>query len=108
MQTDKELLELAAKAIGKEIWTDCDGNFYTYLDDEAGYNTEIEWKPHLDGGDSHNLQEALKIDLVWNQEEKIWNAAFYGEDFSWFILRSDFDLKRVVLLVAAAIGEKML
>ena len=54
--TDKELLELAAKAAGFSVWTDIDGNLYS-----GTSGTEVNWNPLTDDGDA--LRLAVKLGL---------------------------------------------
>jgi len=101
-ETDKELLELAAKAVGIENGASPESK--QFVNKETGF----VWKPHLDDGDSRRLQVALKIDLVFDYFENKWEALFYdGAQSEYSEFESDPDPKRAVLLVAAAIGEKM-
>lgn len=55
--TDKELLELAARAAGLEVWTDIDGNLYTCTQDLL----EKPWNPLTDYGDAMRLAVDLKL-----------------------------------------------
>lgn len=55
--TDRELLELAAKAAGNEVWTDIDGNLYTATNDLI----EKPWNPLTDDGDALRLAVCLNI-----------------------------------------------
>lgn len=52
--TDRELLELAAKALGIEVWTDVDGNLYTCMQDLL----ETPWNPLDDDCDAFRLLAA--------------------------------------------------
>jgi len=61
--TDKELLELAAKAVGYE--KDVDGCYF-----ESGFPTMISWNPLTDDGDA--LRLAVKLDIV------IWECSQYN------------------------------
>jgi hypothetical protein len=59
MSADRELLELAAKAAGSEIWTDADGNLYTG-------EPERLWDPLADDGDA--LRLAVRLDIqIWRR-----------------------------------------
>lgn len=56
MSADRELLELAAKAAGSEIWTDADGNLYTG-------EPERLWNPLTDDGDALRLAVTLRLNI---------------------------------------------
>jgi hypothetical protein len=58
--TDKELLELAAKATG--ITVKFGENDYSYTT-SAGLSNK--WNPLIDDGDEARLEAALKLDVVW-------------------------------------------
>lgn len=53
---DRELLELAAKAAGQEVWTDIDGNLYSGEPERC-------WNPLTDDGDALRLAVRLAIDV---------------------------------------------
>ena len=112
MQTDKELLELAAKAAGINVGYSIDGDaeeVLVFFDSDDEHHQQIDWNPDTDDGDSRRLQVALKIDLVWDCFDKLWEAIFYDGDTSEYSqLHKDPDPKRAVLLVAAAIGEAII
>ena len=57
--TDRELLELAAKAAGISVWTDIDGNHYSANGIGA---VEQQWNPLTDDGDA--LRLAVKLWLT--------------------------------------------
>lgn len=59
--TDRELLELAARAAGHEVWTDIDGNLYTAMNDLI----EKPWNPLADDGDALRLAVKLGIDEIF-------------------------------------------
>ncbi len=63
MQTDRELLELAAKAAGLEYhWVKVDGGSLMQAS-EPGSRSEESWNPLTDDGDALRLAVKLKIDL---------------------------------------------
>jgi hypothetical protein len=66
MKTDRELLELAAKAVGYR-WDEHgfygDGNWWT------GIEYLERWNPLTDDGDALRLAVALRMDLNINDEE---------------------------------------
>ena len=57
-QTDRELLELAAKAEGRELGYWCPTN-------NAFWCGEY-WSPHTNDGDGARLEAALGIDVEWH------------------------------------------
>lgn len=55
---DRELLELAAKAIGGDaVWSDIDGNLYTG-------SPERSWNPLDDDGDAFRLAANLRLEII--------------------------------------------
>ena len=76
METDRELLELAARAYGfggpehKFCWTgseyprgsDLSGALWNYI---GHMDTAVLWNPLTDDGDALRLAAKLKIDLEW-------------------------------------------
>lgn len=62
--TDREMLELAAKAFGGRLWTDAWGNTNFVAKD----GTARLWRPHKDDGDSRRLQVTLGIGLTIDGE----------------------------------------
>ena len=61
MKSDRELLELAAKAAGREVWFDPQGRCC-----EMGYS--VEWNPLTDDGDALRLavRLSLMLDTAYN------------------------------------------
>jgi len=104
MKTDRELLELAAKAAGyfEDIFFD-DGFDYPYW--KNGCN---QWNPLKDDGDALRLAVKLKIHLQHYDDgvdatycdflESVDIA--YGND-------ADAATRRAIVLVAAYVGKKM-
>ena len=67
--TDRELLELAAKAAGDEIqWDSVEACWYRETDDYPG---NPEWNPLTDDGDALRLAVKLEIDLQHNWQSVI-------------------------------------
>lgn len=104
--TDRELLELAAKAAGYGVeWDDVD----------------CPWNPANDDGDSRRLQVALSIDLRFGvsdnfgpyvqarNEVRRGDVIDFHECYQWVSLHPDANaaVRRAVLEVAAAIGQSM-
>ena len=56
---DRELLKLAARAIGGDaVWSDIDGNLYTC-------SPERSWNPLDDDGDAMRLSSSLYLDVCF-------------------------------------------
>ena len=56
----KELLDLAAKAIGIELnWNNWDGEINTYFSKETGF--DYTWLPHLRDGDAFRIASDLRL-----------------------------------------------
>lgn len=68
--TDRELLELAAKAAGTTVWTDIDGNFFA--EDRTGI--ESKWNPLIDDGDALRLAVKLRIDVCYENNDGPWHV----------------------------------
>jgi hypothetical protein len=69
-QTDRELLELAAKAIGLPVrWDDLHQRFFeSRVVKENGGLFERDWIPLDDDGDALRLVAHLTIDICWDNE----------------------------------------
>ena len=79
MSTDKELLELAAKAVGIDgIYTEyvCDGETRGVI-----FNKLVPWNPLDDDGDALRLAVKLLIEINHNHFQKTVDA-YYSPDFS--------------------------
>ena len=64
--TDKELLELAAKAIEINIRTDFFGRIYLVTSDENG-EIHGDWNPLTDDGDRYRLAKELNIEINFRE-----------------------------------------
>lgn len=108
MNDDRELLELAAKAAGHDVWTDIDGNLYTG-------EPERRWNPLADDGDA--LRLAVKLNLVVSVNHQ---SDMRGDEFVAVLwdgpceaVKSLFDdqddpyaaTRRAIVRVAAEIGK---
>ena len=101
--TDRELLELAAKAVGKDIDSD-------RYDEEWGFairHMAKFWNPLLDDGDALRLAVSLKIDTLHRSE--VWAtlagkglqlSETYNED-------PNSATRRAIVRAAAEIGRAM-
>jgi hypothetical protein len=61
--TDKELLELAAKAAGDEVEIDHQGVFHIH--EGSGPQSWRPWNPLTDDGDNARLEAALGLNVLW-------------------------------------------
>ena len=62
--TDRELLELAAKAAGYKFVFDYDENLQgPCIIDSEGFPKQ--WNPLEDDGDGARMEEALKMNVIW-------------------------------------------
>ena len=106
--TDKELLELAAKAAGMRLnhqGQPTTGNYY----DSADFN----WNPLTDDGDALRLAVKLRMD-VWVCEEQKTAAAEYGLNGfyagscnEWLNDDPCAATRRAIVRAAADIGRRM-
>ncbi|MBA3589684.1 hypothetical protein [Methylibium sp.] len=63
---DRELLELAAKAVDVEVWTDIDGDYYSQglgIDEVTWNPLADEWNPLAHDGDALRLAVKLGMEL---------------------------------------------
>ena len=67
-QTDRELLELAAKAAGIQIDSWGKPNYYSQYDDEVAFTNLGEWNALTDDGDA--LRLAVDMHLQINRQER--------------------------------------
>lgn len=107
---DRELLELAAKAAGIEVWPGA--GFQAHIQftrpakvDPGGKVTGVEWNPLDEDGDNRRLQVRLRLGLV-PLEGGGWDCYSYT-DAGEKMLATDQDPNRAVVLAAAAIGKEM-
>lgn len=112
--TDRELLELAAKAAGVKAKSKRDGAI-------RYFSHGVEWNPANDDGDSRRLQVALSIDLRFGVSSNFGpyvhartevdrgGVIDFHECYQWVSLHPDANaaVRRAVLEVAAAIGQSM-
>lgn len=104
MNNDRELLELAAKGLGVEVWTDIDGNRY------CG-EPEREWNPLTDDAAALHLATKLRLDIMFfdgfeevhcdgQVENDVAIIEPYGDDV-------DAAVRRAIVRAAAEIGRVM-
>lgn len=101
--TDRELLELAAKACG-ELTPHWYGN-------DAYFDGVLQrWNPLLDDGDALRLAAKLKIELEWRvtnaaSEQLVEAYRLIGAFF--FATEHEDDYRRAIVRVAAEVGKGM-
>ncbi|WP_241131119.1 hypothetical protein [Achromobacter xylosoxidans] len=99
---DRELLELAAKALG----IDHPGGEHC-VNGPALWDCKARkwWRPLTDDGDNRRLQVKLRLGLV-PLEGRGWDC-YSHTDAGENMLATDMDPSRAVVLAAAAIGKEM-
>ncbi len=104
--TDRELLELAAKAAGIYYWIDADA-VVTHSDTPGSTR---EWNPLTDSGDAFELYVKLRLTVNCSYDD----VAICGQEFTQkevFIERNGEDplaaTRRAIVRAAAAIGKEM-
>jgi len=108
MMTDRELLKLAAKAAGKDVWTDADGNLYT----DTPIGIEITWNPLTDDGDALRLAVKLNIWPVRQYDRPmivVQRGAAYFDEIAECEIEGDelAATRRAIVLAAAELGKEM-
>lgn len=110
-KTDKELIELAAKAVGIETNKARDGNqTYCYDRRDGVYKN---WDPLSDDGDALRLAVDLKIRIGCVSKRKVWakptHCGKFFEGCGEFYQNKDSyeATRRAIVRAAAAIGEAM-
>lgn len=105
MTTDRELLELAAKAAGYVVLDGWDGKSLSMLDPATGMSYS-EWNPLTDDGDALRLAVKLRIsichfqhDMVAAQGDKHWAESRKGDDLA--------PTRRAIVRAAADIERAM-
>lgn len=111
MTTDRELLELAAKAAGirLHVWgTPGNANFEDMDDGPYGR----PWNPLTDDGDALRLAAKLKIDIEWQAtnpfpEPRVEAYQRNDEGTYFCAYEHEDDYRRAIVRAAAAIGKAM-
>lgn len=109
MRTDRELLDLAAKAAGLKVWGGM-GHQSEMLfasptrPDPDGRVTGLEWNPLTDDGDNRRLQIKLRLGLV-PLDGGGWDCITWDHDEE-ITLATDIDPNRAVVCAAARIGAR--
>lgn len=113
MSTDRELLELAAKAAGLVGYQYCESwdGMAKYLNVIDGFDRDSIWRPHKDDGDALRLAVALVIDIspprIEGDDAKataLSGKAIYQEDDGGSGASAT---RRAIVRAAAEIGKAM-
>lgn len=107
--TDRELLEMAAKAAGIDGIYDHDFDMLVLLDSEV---VPTMWNPLKDDGDALRLAAKLKIDIEWQATNPFHEPrveAYQRNDEGTYFCADEHedDYRRAIVRAAAAIGEAM-
>lgn len=97
--TDRELLELAAKAAGIELTWDCEDRFgepWTVINGVVC----AYWNPLEDDGDA--LRLAVELNILKNAYLESWIAHEVGKGLDWYAAT-----RRAITRAAAEIGRNM-
>lgn len=110
MRSDREMLELAAKAASLQVWPGT--GFQAHLlfrrpdtADPSGKVAGVEWNPRYNDGDNRRLQVRLRLGLV-PLDGGGWGCVTWDHDEE-VTLATDLDPNRAVVMAAAEIGAKM-
>lgn len=105
---DRELLELAAKAVGPEIEWDGDG--WVITSKFKGHLTNYEaWNPRTDDGDGARMEAILGIHTTWHSDGVVCGKKWAGSTEIFDDHGGDKQSARRLasLRVAAEIGKAM-
>lgn len=104
--TDREMLELAAKAIGGSYWHDA-RTFSDYLMIEQ--DEPVKWNPANDDGDALRLAVRLEIEIrVFNGRAHAGKQGGFWCSEGWFPDQDPYAAtRRAIVRAAAEIGKAM-
>lgn len=105
MPTDRELLERAAKAIGRKtaVWKNSSDTLWLLSDNDQDQHDL--WNPLIDDGDALRLLTQLQLSLI-PIEGGGWDVHRYDlESCDETMLATDADPKRAIVRAAATLGE---
>lgn len=110
--TDRELLELAAKAAGIAILKcTCTDPRWPFRHDEKASGKRGHWNPLEDDGDALRLAMALGIDIVWCSSGRVVTIASVGDVAIEVVEPShearEENTRRAITRAAAEIGRSM-
>jgi prepilin-type processing-associated H-X9-DG protein len=77
-KADRELLELAARALGAVRFEEAEGEGYANLYFADGH-VEFSWNPLRFSGDALELAVRLRIDIGWQNGPTVFADGFYSE-----------------------------
>lgn len=107
--TDRELLELAAKAVGHSELIYCE--FWKcmarWVEEDGGYfDSNSRWNPHYNDGDAFRLEVLLKLSTAWDPMVRCWSVGgIVNDEFKWLAFHKD---RRFATVTAAAeIGKTL-
>ena len=109
--TDRELLELAAKAAGIGVWDDEHGNTWRvyYTDPNNGLNRHTRWCPLTDNGDALWLAVKLHLTVSVGLSGSTTVTDAFRNPLA--VIKHDNDpdatTRRVIVRAAAEIGRNM-
>ena len=105
--TDRELLELAAKAAGVELTWDCTDRFGEPWTVIKGVVCAY-WNPLTDDGDAVRLLVACSLDISF-QEDGVYASGFDVQNHQLFEWHNDESAatRRAIVRAAAEIGRNM-
>ena len=101
--TDRELLELAAKAAGLFVAEDIDGSLTEYFCEEP-YASAFEWNPLQDDGDAMRLAVKLQIDIDFPNDHVVFADGNWSEPLG---QDRPAATRRAIVRAAAALVEGM-
>lgn len=114
-ETDRELLELAAKACGLHIKAqqiDADDVFEALVVGKKNTRERIKWNPLTDDGDCARMEAALRIECKWEERRVIAQSKMhicaYHSSYSDHAGDKRAARRMASVRVAAAIGKDML
>lgn len=113
--TDREMLEMAAKAAGYKATAIDGGDFLVSEHEEDGYEAFwIKWNPLQDDGDALRLAVRLGIDLEWRADGRV--AAYRHANANGYCFtafessrenRAE-NTRRAIVHAAAEVGKRMI
>jgi hypothetical protein len=104
--TDRELLELAAKAAGYKVeWAEPLQSFY--FPDSGTWPARSQWNPLTSSGDALELEIALKLWAHWSDMKGgVWLVGTFDQKCPTYYV-ADTDRRRATTRMAAEIGRSM-
>ena len=108
--SDRELLDLAAKAVGIELEENrhCPSGGMGIVDKKSGL--DVVWSPLTNDGDALRLATSLQLCILWftSLQYVMVERRGFGENIGW---TDDADqggaLRRAIIIVAAQIGTTL-